>query len=51
VNFSVPSLVILVLLAACFLPKGKQPRLGRSEIRRMRRFCDRVRREQFFPFE
>lgn len=50
-NLSIPSLVILVLLAAYFLPKCRHSRLGRSEMQQMRRVCDRVRREQFFPFE
>jgi hypothetical protein len=41
----------VILIAACRRIWGKQPPLDREEIRILKRLSDRIRSEQFLPFE
>jgi len=43
--------VFVMLVAACRRLWGKQPPLDSDEIRILRRLADRIRREQFSPFD
>jgi len=43
--------VAVMLIAACRKIWGKQPPLDGDEIRILRRLSDRIRSEQFLPFD
>jgi len=49
----IPAVVCLavILIAACRKIWGKQPPLDSDEIRILSRLSDRIRSEQFLPFE
>ena len=47
----VAACLIVLILAASFHLRRKQPPLDREVIRRIRRFADQSRREQLLPYE
>jgi len=43
--------MVLLFLAVCLVMRGRQSPLSGDEIRSLRRFSDRIRRDAGFPFE